>query len=93
MKTLKTSVMTLATVPWWVFLAGLVGLVFVLAGVTIAPVTGALVFIVCVISGQLFGALAVDHFGLFGVAVRHVTPSRLAGLGLVLAGAFLVQRG
>ena len=84
---------TLATVPWWVFLAGLVGLVFVLAGVTIAPVTGALVFIVCVIAGQLVGALVVDHFGLFGIAVRHVTLARAAGLALVLAGAFLVQRG
>lgn len=84
---------TLATVPWWVFLAGLVGLVFVLAGVTIAPVTGALLFIVCIIAGQLVGALVTDHFGLFGIAVRHVTPSRLLGLALVLAGAVLVQRG
>ena len=83
---------TLSAVPWWVFLAGLVGLIFVLAGVTIAPVTGALVFIVCVIAGQLVGALVADHFGRFGIAVRHVTPSRLAGLALVLAGAFLVQR-
>lgn len=84
---------TLATVPWWVFLAGLIGLVFVLAGVSIAPVTGALVFIVCVIAGQLVGALITDHFGLFGIAVRHVTPARLVGLALVLSGAFLVQRG
>lgn len=84
---------TLATVPWWVFLAGLVGLVFVLAGVTVAPVTGALLFIMCVIAGQLFGALVVDHFGLFGVAVRHISVARLAGLALVLAGAFLVQKG
>lgn len=84
---------TLSAVPWWVFLAGLVGLVFVLAGVTIAPLTGALVFIVCVIAGQLLGALVVDHFGLFGVAVRHVSAGRLVGLALVLGGAFLVQRG
>lgn len=84
---------TLATVPWWVFLAGLVGLVFVLVGVTVAPVTGALLFIVSVIAGQLFGALVVDHFGLFGVAVRHISLARVGGLALVLAGAFLVQRG
>lgn len=84
---------TLSTVPWWVFSAGLVGLVFVLVGVTAAPVTGALVFIVCVITGQLLGALVTDHFGLFGVAVRHVSAARLVGLALVLAGAVLVQRG
>jgi len=84
---------TLATVPWWVFLAGLAGLAFVLAGVTIVPVTGALLFFTCVIGGQLLGALLADHLGLFGLAVRHVTTSRAAGLALVLAGAFLVQRG
>jgi bacterial/archaeal transporter family-2 protein len=84
---------TLSTVPWWVFLAGLVGLIFVLAGVTIAPVTGALVFIVCVIAGQLVGALVADHFGLFGIAVRHVSVGRLLGLALVLGGAVLAQRG
>jgi transporter family-2 protein len=43
---------TLATVPWWVFLAGLVGLVFVLSGVTVAPVTGALLFFMCVIGAS-----------------------------------------
>ena len=84
---------TLATVPWWVFLAGLVGLVFVLSGVTVAPVTGALLFFSCVIGGQLLGALLADHFGLFGLAVRHVTAERLIGVALVLGGAILVQRG
>jgi transporter family-2 protein len=84
---------TLASVPWWVFLAGLVGLVFVLAGVTIAPATGALLFFVCIIGGQLVGAILADHLGLFGLAVRHVTAERLIGVALVLGGALLVQRG
>jgi hypothetical protein len=35
---------TLASVPWWVYLAGFVGTVFVAGSVVIAPVTGALVF-------------------------------------------------
>ena len=84
---------TLSSVPWWVFSAGLVGLVFVLSGVTIAPVTGALLFFVCVIGGQLLGAILADHFGLFGLSVRHVTAERLIGLALVLGGAILVQLG
>jgi uncharacterized membrane protein YdcZ (DUF606 family) len=41
---------TLASVPWWVYLAGFVGTVFVAGGVVIAPVTGALVFFVCVVA-------------------------------------------
>ena len=84
---------TLASVPWWVYLAGLVGTVFVAGGVVIAPVTGALLFFACVVAGQLVGALLADHFGLFGVAIRHISVARLAGLALVLGGALLVQRG
>ena len=84
---------TLATVPWWVYLAGFVGTIFVAGGVVIAPVTGALLFFACVIAGQLIGATLADHFGLFGVPLRPVSPARLAGIALVLGGALLAQRG
>jgi transporter family-2 protein len=84
---------TLAGVPWWVYLAGTVGAIFVAGGVVIAPVTGALVFFVCVIAGQLLGAMIVDHFGAFQLAVRPISLLRLFGLALVLLGAVLVQRG
>jgi transporter family-2 protein len=61
--------------------------------VVIAPVTGALVFFVCVVGGQLLGAMIVDHFGAFQLAVRPISLLRLLGLALVLLGAVLVQRG
>jgi transporter family-2 protein len=83
---------TLASVPWWVYLAGFVGTLYVAGGVVIAPVTGALAFFVCVVAGQLAGAMLADHFGTFGLAVRPVSPGRLLGLALVLGGAVLVQR-
>jgi bacterial/archaeal transporter family-2 protein len=83
---------TLATVPWWVYLAGIVGMLFVGSGVVIAPVTGALVFFVCIIAGQLLGSMLADHFGAFGLDVREVSAPRLIGLSLVLIGAFLVGR-
>lgn len=87
------SVAALAHVPWWVYLAGVVGAIFVGAGVIIAPVTGALLFFVCVLTGQLLGAMMLDHFGAFGLIVREVSLPRLAGFGLVLGGALLVQHG
>jgi transporter family-2 protein len=84
---------SLASVPWWVYLAGTVGAIFVGSGVVIAPVTGALVFFVCIVAGQLLGSLLADHFGAFGLQVREVSLWRLAGLGLVLTGAVMVSRG
>jgi bacterial/archaeal transporter family-2 protein len=84
---------TLASVPWWVYLAGFTGTLFVAGGVVIAPVTGALLFFICVVAGQLLGATLADHFGLFGLDLRPVSPARLIGLALVVGGAVLVQLG
>ena len=79
--------------PWWIFLAGFIGALFVAGGVVIAPVTGAPALLRPVIAGQLLGATLADHFGLFGLAVRPLSLERALGLALVLAGALLVQRG
>ncbi|MBJ3775455.1 DMT family transporter [Acuticoccus mangrovi] len=84
---------TLTAVPWWVYLAGTVGAIFVAGGVVIAPVTGALLFFVCVVAGQLLGAMLADHIGAFGLEIRTISPMRILGLALVLGGALLVQRG
>ncbi|HUG61180.1 MAG TPA: DMT family transporter [Methylomirabilota bacterium] len=83
----------LASAPWWVYLAGTVGMIFVAGGVVIAPITGALLFFVCIVAGQLLGATVADHFGLFELPERSITLQRIAGLALVLGGAILVQRG
>ena len=84
---------TLAAVPWWVYLAGLIGAAFVGGAVVIAPLTGGLLFFACVIAGQLLGATLADHFGLFGLETRPVSVARALGIALVLGGALLAQRG
>jgi transporter family-2 protein len=84
---------TLASVPWWIYLAGFVGTLFVVGGVVIAPLTGGQLFLLRVIAGQLIGAALADHFGLFGVTVRPLSLERALGLALVLGGALLVRRG
>ena len=84
---------TIAAVPWWAYLGGVAGAIFVGSGVIIAPMTGALVFFVCIVAGQLIGSTIADHFGAFGLTVREVSGSRILGISLVLAGAVLVSRG
>ncbi len=83
---------TLSTVPWWAYFAGIFGALFVVSGVVIAPVTGALVFFVCIIAGQLLGSMLADHFGAFGLAVREISLPRVIGFVLVLVGAVLVGK-
>jgi transporter family-2 protein len=44
-----------------------------------------------VVAGQLVGALVIDRFGLFGLAMREMSLGRLAGAALVFAGALMVR--
>ena len=76
-----------------IYLAGLIGTLFVAGGVVIAPITGGLLFFACIVAGQLIGATVADHFGLFGLAVRTITWPRGLGLLMILAGVLLAQRG
>jgi len=56
-----------------------------------APKIGIALFVAGVTVGQLGGALAYDHIGAFGLAVHHASVTRIAGLGVVLAGAVIVR--
>lgn len=89
----RLNTQTLTSVPWWVYLAGVSGAIFVASGAMIPPVTGALIFFVCLVAGQLIGSVLADHFGAFGLAVREITIWRILGIALVLAGAIMVGRG
>ncbi len=82
---------SLSSVPWWAYLAGVIGAIFVASGVVITPVTGALVYFVCLIAGQLIGATLADQFGAMGLSVREISFSRLSGVALVIVGVFLVS--
>ena len=47
--------------------------------------------ILFVVTAQLFTSTAIDHFGLFGAAIRPLTGLRALGLALLLGGAALTQ--
>ena len=73
------------------YLAGVSGAIC--ADVVIAPVTGAFVFSVSIVTGQLPGPMLAEHFGASGFAVREASPACIAGLLPVFFGAILMGRG
>ena len=79
--------------PWWVFLGGLFGAVFVSGSVALVPVMGAASFFVCLIAGQLAGAVLADVIGAFGLEPRTLSVRKLAGVALAFAGVVLVRTG
>lgn len=77
--------------PWWVWLGGLMGAVYVTASVILAPRLGVAVFTALVVAGQLVAALVMDHYGWLGMEELPVTPGRLVGALLLAAGVVLMK--
>ena len=83
----------LRDVPWYAWVGGLYGAVFVAVAAFAAPRIGVGVLLTAAIGGQLLAALILDHYGFFGLPRQPVNLTRIAGVALVLAGAVLVRKG
>ena len=81
-----------ARAPWWTWTGGALGAFFVFSTVVLTPRLGVATSLALILVGQLLSALLLDHVGALGLATREVTPGRLAGVVLLAAGVFLVQR-
>ena len=77
--------------PWWQWIGGVFGMIYITAALVLAPRVGAANFIVGVVAGQMLASLLIDQMGLVGLPSRPATWMRVAGLGLVLAGMAVMQ--
>lgn len=93
MKVPFPSLGNLAGQPKWIWAGGLAGVIYITAAILVAPKLGAAGFMTAVIAGQLAASLLVDAYGLMGFSARDISPSRLVGILLVVAGVLLIQAG
>lgn len=77
--------------PWWTWVGGLLGALFVFGNSYLAPVLGTGLTVVIVLLGQICGGLAVDRFGLLHAPKRAVTAMQMLGVAVLLAGAIIVR--
>ncbi|WP_027856926.1 DMT family transporter [Marinobacterium jannaschii] len=85
------SAASLLSAPPWAWLSGLVGVVYVIVTMLVAPRLGAASFITSVIAGQMVMALLLDHYGLLGFSQKSVDLKRILGMLLVFAGVAVMQ--
>lgn len=83
---------SVAKIPAWVWVGGLIGAVYVTLALLAAPRLGFALFTAAAIAGQLLTSLVLDHFGLLGVARQPMTMTRLLGVALLIAGIALIRR-
>jgi transporter family-2 protein len=79
-------------VPWWYFLGGFIGAVFVASSLVTVRTLGAGGVVAATIAGQLTMSVIIDRFGLLGLEHKPLTLARIAGVVLLAAGVLLVVR-
>ena len=79
---------TAAAAPWFAYVGGPLGVVFVAAGSWLIPRIGATNTALLIIGGQMISGVVLD---LMSTAPRPLLAS-IIGVGLILAGMVLTQR-
>ena len=77
-------------VPWWAWLGGLAGSVYLIAQPLTAPKVGAGPFIAITVTAGMVVSVAIDNYGWLGFPQHPATLWRLVGAGLMIAGVALV---
>lgn len=79
--------------PWWSWLGGAIGGVFVMSAIILIPRTGAAMYLAAVIAGQLLAAAFIDAHGWLGATPRIFSISKAAGLMLIAIGVITLIIG
>ena len=80
-------------IPWYALMGtGACGVIVIAAFSLAVPQIGMMATASLIIASQLVVASLLDHFGLLGLAQRSISMMRLAGMGVLLLGAWMVLR-
>lgn len=84
------SVSILKSAPPWSFLGGIIVASYLLTITYLVPKIGVSSSIVLIVAGQVFGSLAIEHFGLFGVQTSRVNALKFfSGISLIVSVYFI----
>lgn len=89
----RPSLGSLARLPWWAWLGGLCGAVYVTAVFSSITEIGAAPTVALTVAGQQLASVLIDRHGLLRLPRRAITRRRAAGVALLLAGVAAVQFG
>ncbi len=80
------------SVEWYYLLGGVLGAAYVFTALVVVKSIGAGGVAAATITGQLVASVALDRIGFLGLETVPITWDRLLGIGLLLAGTFLIVR-
>ncbi|WP_089087617.1 DMT family transporter [Secundilactobacillus pentosiphilus] len=77
--------------PWWMWIGGLLGALFVLGNVYLVPVIGTGFAVIIVLIGLMIGSLLIDQFGWLSSEKNPVTLLQLGGLLVMIIGVVVIR--
>lgn len=80
----------LSQTSWWMWVGGCLGTFYVWSTIFATPKIGAALALSLTIAGQMIAALFLDHYGALGLTKYVASPTRIAGVVLVVLGVSLV---
>ena len=80
------------SLPWWMWMGGVIGAAYLVAVVIATPKLGTGTTMAMVIAVQVAVSVALDHFAVLGLDRHPFSVGRAAGVGLFVVGAFLIQK-
>lgn len=86
------SVEQLKSAPIYGYAGGFIIAFYVILITIVVPKLGVGPAIGLIITGQVLSAVVIDHFGLFGAAVRELDLKRIFGTLLMVAGIYFVMK-
>jgi len=79
-------------VEWYYLLGGALGGAYVYTVLVTVSTIGAGAVAAATVTGQLTASVIIDRLGILGLEQQPLSPERLIGVGLLLAGTYLVVR-
>lgn len=73
------------------YLGGMIVAFYVISATMVAPHFGVANFIMFAVVSQIIGSIMIDHFGLFGAAIRPVSGLRVVGVLILICGLVITQ--
>lgn len=82
--------LTFNEVPWWSYLAGILGAGYIVGITILTPYVGTSIIFGTVILFQILTAVIFDHFGAFGIPRVQMSRLTMAGIVLQLFGCLFI---
>lgn len=77
--------------PWWMWLGGIIGALFVLGNVYLVPIIGTGLAVVIVLVGLVTGSLLIDQFGLLESQKNPISFAQIMSLLVMIFGVIIIR--